>query len=196
MLHVPIRTWIANAAAVFSGEHGSVSERAQQAGCSRETVYEHARKVEQRVTAAPGAASELSRLRAENQELRQLIAGLEQQADGQVACDAAKLREVATTASAMGLSFRQIEELLGLILPPGRAPDHSTVARWVGVAARRAGEVLEVLDRHCSAAVETLAVDEIFFGGGRPSSASSRRAWRPSSARRRAIARPRPGRSD
>jgi hypothetical protein len=194
MFHLPVRTWIVNAAAVFSGKRGSVSEQAQQAGCSRETVYEHARKVEERVTAPPGAAAELSRLRAENQELQQLIAGLKRQAQEQVPCSGEKLRELATTASAMGLSFRQIEELLALILPSAKAPDHSTLARWVRAAAQRAGEVLKILDRHCAAEVKTLAVDEIFFGGDRPWLASNQQAWRRSSARRRAIARPKPGR--
>ena len=44
-----IRTIVRNAAAVFSGVYGSVTRRAQQAGCSRQTVYDHARQVEQRL---------------------------------------------------------------------------------------------------------------------------------------------------
>ena len=50
MFKLPIRTWILNAAAVFSGSHGAVTEQAQESQCSRETVYQHARKVEQRLT--------------------------------------------------------------------------------------------------------------------------------------------------
>jgi hypothetical protein len=196
MFHLPVRTWICNAAAVFSGQHGSVTEQAQKSGCSRETVYEHARKVEERVVVAAGAEAEISRLHAENQELQGLIADLKRDAQGQSPCDADKLRELATTALAMGLSFRQIEELLGVLLPPGKAPDHSTIARWVGVEAVRASEVLKIIDQHCSTEVKTLAIDEIFFGGDRPWLASSHQAWRPSSARRRATARPRPGRSN
>ena len=42
MFNLPIRTWILNAAAVFSGQHGAVSRQAEQAGCSRQTVYQHA----------------------------------------------------------------------------------------------------------------------------------------------------------
>ena len=53
MFKLPVRTWVRNAAAVFSGPHGAVTHQADQAGCSRETVYQHARKVEQRLAAAP-----------------------------------------------------------------------------------------------------------------------------------------------
>ena len=38
MFKLPIRTWILNAAAVFSGRHGAVTRQAEQAGCSRQTV--------------------------------------------------------------------------------------------------------------------------------------------------------------
>jgi hypothetical protein len=39
MFKLPIRTWILNAAAVFSGPHGAVTRQAEQAGCSRnETI--------------------------------------------------------------------------------------------------------------------------------------------------------------
>ena len=48
MLKLPVRTWILNAAAVFSGRHGAVTRRAEQAGCSRQTASQHAQKLEQR----------------------------------------------------------------------------------------------------------------------------------------------------
>ena len=43
-------------------------------------------------------------------------------------------------------------------------------------AAAKADPVLEALDAACIPKVRTLAVDEIFFGGDRPWSASSRSA--------------------
>jgi hypothetical protein len=87
-----------------------------------------------------------------------------------------KQRQVAVTAFAMGLSLRQIEDLLKLLLPPDQAPDHSTVGRWVQAEAKQATRVLAVLDAACVAQVKTLALDEIFFGGDRLWSVSSRRA--------------------
>ena len=164
MFTLSIRTLVCNAAAVFSGGYGAVTRQAEQAGCSRQTVYEHARRVERRLQpAAPSPPS----------------------ADAPVApatavapaahLDPPTRRRLAVAAFAMGISTRQIEDLLRVIEPEG-GPDHATIARWVAAEAEKAAPVLQALDRACRDRVETLAVDEVFFGGGRPSSASSRRA--------------------
>ncbi len=154
-----LRTWVRNAAAVFSGCYGAVIRQAEQAGCSRQTVYDHARLIEQRlqpaapamppaeVSAPPPAAS----------------------------LDEPTRRRLAVTAFAMGISTRQIEDLLRVILAED-APDHSTIGRWVADEAGKAKSLLKALDAACIPRVRTLAVDEIFFGGDRPWSASSRRA--------------------
>jgi hypothetical protein len=176
MSKLPVRTWILNAAAVLSGRHGAVTDQARQSGCSRETAYEHARKLEQRLEPEPGAESRLAELRADNQRLRRRIAELQHEARGRVLCDEAKQRRLATTAFAMGISLRQVEELLRLLLPPAQAPDHSTLGRWIQAEAHRAGQVLAALDAACAPRVQTLCLDEIFFGGGRPWWGSSRRA--------------------
>src|SRR5215470_8619680 len=102
MFTLPIRTWILNAAAVFSGQHGAVTRQAAQAGCSRETVYQHADKVEERLAAQP-AVEAVAELQAENQRLRDAIAGLQPTAGTRVLLDKDKQRQLATTAFAMGL---------------------------------------------------------------------------------------------
>jgi hypothetical protein len=173
MFNLPIRTWILNAAAVFSRRHGAVTHQAQQAGCSRQTAYQHARKLEERVAAGP-PVEPLDELRAENQRLRAAIATLQKTAKTDIRLDKDKQKELATTAFAMGLSLRQIEDLLGVLLSADVVPDHSTVERWVQAEAGRAGAVLAVLDPACADRVKTLALDEIFFGGDRPWSVSSR----------------------
>jgi predicted transcriptional regulator len=175
MANLSIRTWIRNAAAVFSGQHGAITRQAEQSECSRETVYQHARKLEQRLATVPAVAM-AAELHAENQRLREVIAGLERAAAGSVRCHKAKQRQLAVTAFAMGLSLRQIEDLLGLLLPAAEVPDHSTLGHWVGAEAEGAGAVLAVLDPACAPRARTLALDEIFFGGDRPWSESSRRA--------------------
>jgi hypothetical protein len=76
----------------------------------------------------------------------------------------------------MGVSLRQVEDLLGVLLPAGEGPDHSTLGHWLQAKADRAGRVLEALDPACARRVQTLAIDEIFFGGDRLWSRSSRRA--------------------
>ena len=110
-----------------------------------------------------------ARLCAERDELKR-------QAEGRVLIDKDKQKELATTAFAMGSSLRQIEDLLGVLLPADEVPDHSTLGHWVQAEATRAGAVLAALDPACADRVGTLALDEIFFGGDRPWSGSSRRA--------------------
>jgi hypothetical protein len=153
-----LRTWVRNAAAVFSGCYGAVTRRAEQAGCSRQAVYDHARRIEQRLQRAAPA-----------------MPPAEVPAPTPAASlDEPTRRRLAVTAFAMGISTRQIEDLLRVILAED-APDHSTIGRWVADEAGKAKSLLETLDAACSSRVRTLAVDAIFFGGDRPWSASSRR---------------------
>ena len=174
MFNLPIRTWILNAAAVFSGRHGAVTRQAEQAGCSRQTVYLHAHKLEQRLATQPDAQA--ADLRPEDRQPLQTITTPQPTAGPQVLLDKDKLKELAATAFAMGLSLRQIEDLLGVLLPADAVPDHSTLGHWVQAEAGRAGAVLAALDPACTERVKTLALDAIFFGGDRPWSGSSRRA--------------------
>lgn len=178
MFELPLRTWVCNAAAVFSGPHGAVTQQAKQAGCSRETVYEHAQKVEQRLADSAAEPAGLAELHAENRRLKQAIATLTRQAEDRLPLGKAKQRQLATTAFAMGLSLRQVEDLLGLLLAGSetKPPDHSTVGHWIREQAEHAGSVLKVLDAHAAPSVQTLCLDEIFLGGDRPWSAWSRRA--------------------
>lgn len=175
MFKLPVRTWILNAAAVVSGQHGTVTRQAKQSQCSRETVYEHASKVRRRLDSGPDDAA-VAELHAENQRLREEIAGLKRQAEGLIRCGKAEQRKLATTAFAMGVSLRQVEDLLGVLLPAEQVPDHSTLGHWVQAEAQRAGAVLPALDAACAPRIGTLALDEIFFGGDRRGWGSSRRA--------------------
>jgi hypothetical protein len=154
-----IRDVVRNAAAVFSGVYGAVTGRAQQAGCSRQTVYQHARQVEQRwQTLAPQTTPA-------KPPIPTPAPGL----------DESTRRRLAVTAFAMGISTRQIEDLFRVLLGED-GPDHSTIARWAADAAQKAKPILEVLDAACIPEAQTLAVDEIFFGGDRPWLGSSRPA--------------------
>ena len=159
MTTLSLRTTVRNAAAVFSGCYGAVTRRAEQAGCSRQTVYEHARQVEERLQPAAPA-----------------MPPAEVPAPTPAAVlDEPTRRRLAVTAFAMGISTRQIEDLLRVILPED-GPDHSTIGRWIADEAKKAKPVLEALDAACIPRVGTLALDEIFFGGAPPWSGSSRRA--------------------
>src|SRR5260370_36243375 len=46
MLKIPFATWIANAAAGLTGSYGDVTRQAEVADCSRQTIYDHAQKVQ------------------------------------------------------------------------------------------------------------------------------------------------------
>jgi hypothetical protein len=159
MITLSIRDVVRNAAAVFSGTYGAVTGRAQQAACSRQTVYQHARQIEQRLQPPEPATPPVE----------------VPVPPPTPSLDEPTRRRLAVTAFAMGLSTRQIEELLRVLLGED-GPDHSTIARWVADAAQKAKPVLQTLDAACIPVVQTLAVDEIFFGGGRPWLGSSRRA--------------------
>jgi hypothetical protein len=157
-----LRIWVRNAAAVFSGCYGAVTRRAEQAGCSRQTVYEHARQIERRLRPVALASTPAESTPAEV-------------AIPAPALDEPTRRRLAVTAFAMGISTRQIEDLFRVILPDD-GPDHSTIGRWVADEARKAEPVLEALDAASAPRIQTLALDEIFFGGDRPWSGSNRRA--------------------
>lgn len=162
MLKLSIPAWIRNAAAALCDRRGAVTQRAEQAGCSRQTVYDHGRQLLERLAErdqqVEALQTELGRLRAERDALQQRL-------EQSVVVGAEELERFAVTSQAMGVSLRQAEELLDTLLPARRVPDHATLGRWTESAGRRAGEVLAVLDPLCTPAASTLCIDEIFFGG-------------------------------
>ena len=162
MLKLAIPSWVRNAVAALCGRRGAVTQRAEQAGCSRQTVYDHGRQLVERLAERDQELEalqiELGRLQAEHEASQQRL-------DQAVVLGTEELQRFAVVAQAMGVSLRQAEELLGTLLPAQRVPDHATLGRWTKTAGRRAGEVLAVLDPLCAPAVQTLCIDEIFFGG-------------------------------
>jgi hypothetical protein len=163
MFKLPLLHWIGNAAAALCGQHGDVTAQAQQAGCSRQTVYDHAAKVQHALEEAqlPGPSrqqllQELAQLREEN---RPLWDWLDQTLD----CPPDKQQQFTITACAMGLSLTQVLVLLAILLPARRLPSRATLGRWVQHSARRAGRLLQVLDQLCRPLVLCLCLDEIFF---------------------------------
>ena len=112
MFKLPIRTWVCNAAAVFSGPHGPVKRNKRAAAeCSRETVSQHARKVEQRLAVPPADNAEWAGA------LRRRTSGCGRRSpqarprSPQHAVQASpRQRQFTTAAFAMGVSPRPIEE--------------------------------------------------------------------------------------
>lgn len=151
MTRLSLHDLVRNAAAVLSGCYGAVTRRVKQAGCSRQTLYDQAQRIEQRL-ASP--EPELVSTRAP-----QLVAT-------DLTIDQDTRIRFAITAFALGLSTRQTEALLS-ILASADGPDHSTVGRWIAHHAEKATKALAVLDPACAEHVEVACCDEVFSGGDR-----------------------------
>ena len=143
MLTVPFVGWIANAAARFLGPRGAVTEQAQQAGCSRQCVYDHAQKVLAAVEAQHSGGPTREELIQENEVLRRENAQLWDWLDQTIEFPPDKRHEFTVTATAMGLSLNQVLVPLALILGRQACPGRSTMHRWIKAAGQAAGRVLE-----------------------------------------------------
>ena len=163
MYTLPVVRWIANAAARLTGSRGAVTQQAQQAGCSRQSVYDHAQKVKAAVEAEHGGGPTRAELIQINEALLQENAQLWDWLFRTIELPLAKQQEFAVTAMAMGLSHNQILVLLVILLGAKACPSRSTVHRWVQAAATAAGKVLKQLDGSCKALVLVGCLDEIFF---------------------------------
>jgi hypothetical protein len=165
MLKIPFATWIANAAAALSGLYGDVTVQSEAADCSRQTVYDHARKVQAAVEAEHQGGPSRAGLLEQNQHLRhendQLWAWLALT----IEFPKAKQEEFAVTAAAMGLSLNQVLVLLALILGQQACHGRSTWHRRIKAAGLAAGRALKGLDAQCRALVLVGCLDEIFFHG-------------------------------
>ena len=165
MLKIPLATWIANAAVGLTGLYGDVTRQSQVADCSRQTIYDHAHKVQAAVVDAHDGGPTRAALIAENQRLAQENAQLWNWLAQTVEFPVIKQHEFVATAAAMGLSLDQVLVLLALILGEQACPGRSTLHRWVKLAGVAAGRVLKLLDARCRALVLVGCLDEIFFHG-------------------------------
>jgi AcrR family transcriptional regulator len=163
MRTIPVVRWIANAAARLAGPHGAVAQEARNAGCSRQSVYTHARKVKAAVEAEHGGGPIRAELVEEVESLRQESTRLWDWLFQTIEFPLAKQQEFAVTAMAMGLSHSQIRALMLILQGAKASPSRSTIHRWVQAAGKAAGQVLEQLDRSCKVLVLVGCLDEIFF---------------------------------
>lgn len=165
MCKIPVALWIANAAACLSGHHGAVTRQAQVHQVSRQTVYNHAHEVQEAIQVEHSEAPSRERLLRENQELRRENGQLWGWLYQMIEFPRRKQREFGVLAIAMGLSVRQIADLLALILGTQAALGRSTVERWGLAAEAAAGKVLKRFDERCKGLVTMACLDETFFHG-------------------------------
>jgi hypothetical protein len=141
VIEIPFASWVANAAVGLTGLHGDVTRQAKVADCSRQTIDDHAHKVQAAVVdphdGGPARATliaQIHRLRLGDAQLWDWLAQAIEFPDD-------KEHESSVTAAAMGLSLNQVLVLLALIpgrlACPGRSTPHRRVKRHSeGVIAR------------------------------------------------------------
>ena len=100
MRTIPFVRWIANAAARLTGPHGAVTQQARKAGCSRQSVYSHAEKVNAAVQAEHGGGPTRAKLIEESAPLRRENAQLWAWLFQTIEFPPAKQQEFAVTALA------------------------------------------------------------------------------------------------
>ena len=124
MTRLPIVSWIGNAAAVLTGRWGTVSRQAEDAGCSRQTAYDHAEKVEAAVRDAAGGGPSREQLRQQMRQQAAEIAAMKKKLENATEFPKEEQQRFAATATAMGLSYGQARELLEIVVkknaPVGR----------------------------------------------------------------------------
>ena len=116
MAKLPIVTWIGNAAAVLVGGWGAVSRQAQAVGCSRQTAYDHAEKVEVAVRDATGGGPSREQLQQQLRRQAAEIVALEKRLAEATEFPQPEQQRFAATATAMGLSYGQSRELLEIVV--------------------------------------------------------------------------------
>jgi hypothetical protein len=161
----PFVTWIANAAAALTGASGDVTRQAEVADWSRQTIDDHAHKVQAAVEDAHDGGPPRAELIEQNQQLRRENAQLWDGRAGTIEFPPSQQREFSVTAVAMGLSLNQVLVLLALILGKQACPGRSTLHRGIKAAGLAAGRVLKLLDARCRVLVLVGCLDEIFFHG-------------------------------
>jgi hypothetical protein len=165
VLKIPFASWIANAAVGLTGLYGDVTRQAKVADCSRQTIYDHAHKVQAAVVDAHDGGPTRATLIAQIHQLRLENAQLWDWLAQTIEFPADKQHEFTVTAAAMGLSLNQVLVLLALILGKPACPGRSTMHRRIKLAGLAAGRVLKLLDSRCRALVLVGCLDEIFFHG-------------------------------
>ena len=137
MLKIAVVVWIAHAAARLAGTHGDVTRQASIADWSRQTVSDHAQKVQAAVEAEHAGEPARAEWLEQHQHLRRENAQLWDGLDQTIEFPANKPREFSVTATAKGLSLNQVLVLRALILGRQTGPGRSTLHRGIKAAGGR-----------------------------------------------------------
>src|SRR4029079_14670740 len=106
--------WSPTAGASLAGAYGPFPHQAEVADCSRQTIYDHAQKVQAAVEDAQDGGPTRAESIGRNQQLAHQNAQLWAWLAGTIDFPPEKQREFSLTAGAMGLSLNQVLVLLAL----------------------------------------------------------------------------------
>ena len=137
MIKLPVATWICNAAAVVSKVFGATTRQARHVGCSRQTAYDHAHKVQAALEECTDGGSTRDQLRERLRQLQDELQQLYDYADPLLDFPPERQQQFAATASAYGLSTTQITTLLAIVLTSAHTPSRSAVDRWLQAAQKK-----------------------------------------------------------
>ena len=163
MCIVPPLERLASASAVFLGQHGDITQHAQQRGLCRQSLYRQADSVLRDLDPTPHQ-QQLAHL---HHQLSQLQLRLRTLQDAQRLCvrlTADLQAQFAATAQAEGVSLPVARRLLAVFLGDDNTPSVAQLGRFSRCAALCAAPLLEVFDEHARPRTRQAAADEIFFG--------------------------------
>jgi hypothetical protein len=149
---------IASAFFVIHGQYGDVSRYCQERGVCRQWVYREAAWVNR---ALRERQEELEILRARVRELERRQTELEGLLATAVVIDEEKQAEFTSVGQARGVTLRDCQELLEVLIP-GQVLSVASLGRRSQAAAAKAAQLLEVLDEWTRERVRESAADEIY----------------------------------
>ena len=149
---------IASAFFVLFGKHGDVSRYAQERGVCRQWIYREAAALR---NALASARQEIESLREQLRQAAQQRTELQTRLAKSVVIDAQKQGEFACVGQARGVTLRDCQGLLQ-VLVPGQTLSVAELGRRTQAAGKKAGELLAVLDELARPKVREAAADEIY----------------------------------
>lgn len=151
---------IGSAFFVVCGQHGTVSQFAQEHDISRQYVYREAKRVTATLEGTR-TREEIEGLQAEVAALRQQGMELQRRLAVAVVLDEEKQAEFAGVGQSCGVTLSQCHTLLDVLIP-GKPLSTASLGRRTQALGNKAGPLLEVFDEYARQRVRDGAADEIY----------------------------------
>ena len=157
---------LASAWAVCFGKYGEVTRQAEAREQSRQALYREASQVVEAISGQKSRAR-IGELERSEALLTRQVHELEERLGRAVEITPDLQAQYASTAQALGVSLAVARDLLAVFLKE-QTPSVATLGRQTRQAAKKAAEVLQVVDALVRPRIEQAVPDEIFLGSGPP----------------------------